>query len=124
MLVNEIKDSLFPLREDEDAFDDNKDSAAKKEAKKKPHKRTVAKKVRKPNVFPKVKELKNGVPIDTCLKRIQMQAKGLRKSGSVENGGGSLSQTGSMSVSKEDEGMSYLDQTKSKEQLEASSQFS
>ena len=78
MLVNEVKDSLFPHREDEDVVEDSSntlggDSATKKsESKRRERKRKVARKVRKPNVFPKVKELKDGVPVDTCLKRIQM----------------------------------------------------
>lgn len=124
MLVNEVKDSLFPIREDEEEIADENSvlGGSRSIAKKKKKKRSVAKRVRKPTMLPKIKEIRDGIPVDMCLKRIQIQAK-LRQSFASAEIGMSLSATCSLSASKEDEGVSYLDQTKSKEQLEASSQF-
>lgn len=84
---------------------------AKAKSKKKKKKR--ARRVKKPSVLPKIKEIKDGAPIDMCLKRIQIQAKMRKSIASVELFD-SLSATQSLSMSK-DTGVSYLDQTKSKE---------
>jgi len=109
MLVNEIRNNLFPTRDEEEVGEDGQvqSKAAKK-------KRKREQRVKKPNAFPKIKEIKNGAPVDMCLKRIQVQAKFRQSLGSVEQCA-SLSATQSLSASKEDAGVSYLDQTKSKE---------
>ena len=80
----------------------------------------MQRRVKKPDVTPKVKEIKDGMPVDVCLKRIQSVTKVRNSINSGEFA--SLSGTQSLSLSK-DTGRSYLDQTKSKEQIEISSQF-
>ena len=115
MLVNEIKESLFPMRDEDEEYEEDisgqPDLTAKAKSKKKKKKR--ARRVKKPSVLPKIKEIKYGAPIDMCLKRIQIQAKMRKSIASVELFD-SLSATQSLSMSK-DTGVSYLDQTKSKE---------
>ena len=63
--------------------------------------------------MPKIKEIKNGQPVDMCLNRIQIQAI-MRNSMTSPELTASLSATQSFTASK-DEGLSYLDHTKSKE---------
>lgn len=76
---------------------------------------------------PKIKEIKDGQPVDMCLNRIMVQASKMRRSlGATASPEMtvSLSLTQSLSASKEDQeifGQSYVDHAKSKEQLEASS---
>ena len=122
MLVHEITDSLFPQRDDTQFGEADMEGSAQK--KKKTRRSSAQRGVKKSTVMPKIKEIIDGVPVDMCLKRIQIQAT-MRQS--VASGDqGSLSATQSLSVSKDltSGGLSsYLDQTKSKEQLEASSQF-
>lgn len=72
MLVNEIKESMFPMRDDDEEYGEEisglPDQNAKAKSKKKKKKR--ARRVKKPSVLPKIKEIKDGAPIDMCLKRI------------------------------------------------------
>ena len=80
----------------------------------------MQRRVKKPDVLPKVKEIKDGLPVDVCLKRIQSVTKATP---SINSGDlTSFSATQSLSISK-DTGLSYLDNTKGKEQNEISSQF-
>jgi len=73
MLVNEVKDSLFPQREEyEEIGDDNSALGGSRSISKKKKKRRVAKRVRKPTMLPKIKEIRDGIPVDMCLKRIQI----------------------------------------------------
>jgi len=67
MLVGEIKGNMFPQRDDEDEVgnETNRQTGAKKKKKRK-----LQKRVKKPDVMPKIKEIKDGMPVDTCLKRI------------------------------------------------------
>ena len=68
-LVGEIKDNLFPLREDDYDYEDassmplNHNSSAQSltgAKKKKKKKRKVARTVKKPTVMPKIKEIRDG----------------------------------------------------------------
>ena len=72
MLVNEVKDSLVPMREDEEEILDESNGLGGSRAisKKKKKKRSVSKRVRKASMLPKIKEIRDGVPVDMCLKRI------------------------------------------------------
>ena len=67
LLVGEIKNNLFPMRDEEEEFTEDP-SGSRVATKKK--KRRVARRVLKPSMLPKIKELKNGQPVDMCLKRI------------------------------------------------------
>ena len=68
MLIGEIKDNLFPLRDEEG--EDGKEVKDLSKAKKKKKSKKVPSRVKKPDVLPKIKEIKNGVPVNACLKRI------------------------------------------------------
>ena len=74
MLVNEIKDSLFPQRDEEEEIgleDASPSQAAENKAgRKKKKKKRVARTVNKPSVMPKIKEIRDGKPEDMCLNRI------------------------------------------------------
>ena len=86
MLVNEVKDNLFPIRDDEDGCGDEASGRRKRKQKR------VQRRVKKPNVLPKIKEIRDGMPVDVCLKRIQVQAK-LRQSMASGDLAASLSAT-------------------------------
>ena len=113
MLVHEVKENMFPLREDEEESSAKKGTATSAAVvKKRSRKRKQSRKVKKPDILPKVKEIRDGIPVDVCLKRIQSAGKVINSINSGEIA--SLSGTQSLSMSKE-MGRSYLDQTKSKE---------
>ena len=68
-LVGEIKNNLFPLRDEEE--DETVNPAQRKKKKKK---KRVARSVmqKKPSVQPKIKEIRDGQPVDMCLNRIML----------------------------------------------------